>query len=148
MLWNAAEHDDAENRRWAWLRAIEWGVWPRFVSQPVIPILLIFYPWYWVVAGLILTTYLWMGVRYKWVSVNLADIGCLFVRIKWITSPIAAIILYRDGHAIVGSLALFWPLATLFLTLTGPTARVGKIELMFMQKIGYIAPDRAKAQAQ
>lgn len=40
MLWNPHENSDQENLRWCWLRAVEWGKWPLFVSQPLLPLML------------------------------------------------------------------------------------------------------------
>ena len=45
MGWNPGQHSDDDNLRWSWLRAVEWGRWPVFLSQPIGPVLLIWLPW-------------------------------------------------------------------------------------------------------
>ena len=52
-MWNFDEHSDNDNMRWTWLRAVEWGMWPLFISQPIAPIALLFWPW-WSVIGIII----------------------------------------------------------------------------------------------
>jgi hypothetical protein len=44
-VWNPSEHSDDENLRFCWLRAVEWGNWPTFISQPVVPIAILFWSW-------------------------------------------------------------------------------------------------------
>ena len=43
-MWNPSEHTKEENTKWSWLRAIEWGQWPLFMSQIFAPLLLIIIP--------------------------------------------------------------------------------------------------------
>lgn len=74
---------EEEVTRLSWLRAVEWLAWPGFISQPIIPILYLFWPWYSVIAGVFLSNLAWLFVRYRFVSYRLATLGCLFVRLKW-----------------------------------------------------------------
>ena len=37
LVWNPADHSDQDNLTWSFLRAVEWGRWPIFLSQPVAP---------------------------------------------------------------------------------------------------------------
>ena len=46
LVWNPEEHTNEENLRWSLLRGIEWGIWPAFLSIPVVPISLIFFSWW------------------------------------------------------------------------------------------------------
>lgn len=147
-MWCANEHSDDENVRWSWLRAVEWINWPIFVSQPVIPILFYFYPMSWdkLVLGLIVLNIGWhLGVPKKFASAALADAGCLFARLKWISCPAAAYLLWTNNlpyHAI-GS--LLWPMAVLFIQLITnillnpmfKTAHIGPVQNRFMLSLGY-----------
>src|SRR5438874_12445690 len=39
-----AHYSEPELQRWLHLRAIEWCAWPVFLSQPIVPLLLIWFP--------------------------------------------------------------------------------------------------------
>src|SRR5205085_7446618 len=97
-MWNAQEHSNDENLRWCWLRAMEWGTWPIFISQPIAPVAILFFSWWSVVLATLIATVLWiLFIRHTLVIPALAYWGALFVRLKWITCPIAAIILWHRG---------------------------------------------------
>ncbi len=137
VTWNPAEHSDQENLTWAWLRAVEWGRWPIFLSQPIAPFFLLFFSWQLVVVGAILLNLLWAGfVRYRIVNINAAYYGAIIVRLKWFICPAAAIYLYLRGELVEAALALFWPLL-IFVIGAIPTTQVGKIQNMFMTQLGY-----------
>jgi hypothetical protein len=98
-MWNPSQHSNDDNVRWSWLRAVEWIQWPLFMSQPVVPVLLYFYRWPVVVGGVVVITFLWRAVIVPfWVAPSLADVGVLFVKLKFITAPLMA--LYRRGSAL------------------------------------------------
>ena len=83
VLWNPLEHSDDENLRWCWLRAIEWGKWPLFIAQAIVPILYLFLPWWWIVIAVVILTWLWAFIRYKYINITLVDLGPLVVYLKW-----------------------------------------------------------------
>jgi hypothetical protein len=142
---------EGELQRWLYLRAIEWSVWPAFVSQPIVPVLLIFFPAIWVLVGLLITDFLWRFIRYSFVSPSLANDGAFFVVIlKWpsaIGSAIYLLVHQRYGMAV---LALLWPLLAGFVSAPGsllvavgagrPTL-VGQIELELAKRIGHVSRD-------
>jgi hypothetical protein len=139
-MWNPAEHSNEENLRWSYLRAIEWGRWPIFVSQIYAPILLVFLLWQAVVIAVILTNILWaVFIRYSHVSVGAASTAAVLTRLKWVICPITAIYLLASGSIANAVLALFWPLV-IFVIGAFPTVQVGKIQKMFMAQLGYESP--------
>src|SRR5437773_10007994 len=89
-------YTDGEIRRWLWLRAVEWAAFPAYLSQPVAPILFIFYPWYFVILCIFILGVLWCFVRYSFVSPSLA--GAVVVPVVWLKWP----------TAIGSSIYLFW----------------------------------------
>ena len=114
----------------------QWGTWPMFISQPIAPVAILFFPWRTVVLTTLLATVLWIGfVRYAIVVPALAFWGAVLVRLKWIASPAAALILWRRGAGGAATVALLWPAFILAVPL-GP-GRVGQIQKMFMQCLGY-----------
>ena len=132
-------YTDEEIRRWLWLRAIEWGAFPAYLSQPLAPILFIFYLWYFVVLGIFIVGFLLCFVRYSFVSPRLA--GAVVVPVVWLKWPAAigsSIYLFFHHQIAAGVLALIWPLAASF---TGLPAKIGVIELAFAKKIGYAPAD-------
>ncbi len=137
MAWNQG-YSDQENLQWSMLRAIEWGIWPAFLSQPVVPVLLIFFEWWEVIGVFIILTILWSFVRYRYVNVAMARFGVFFVLLKWITVPVAVIYLLIQQNYISAVVALLWPifLAPYLGIFIGGT-KIGKIQEMFMAQLGY-----------
>jgi hypothetical protein len=163
VMWIAAEHSDQDNLQWSLLRGIEWSGWPLFMSQPIVPVLLYFYDWYWVLIGVFLVTLLWRVTVLQWfVSVRLVSIGPLFVLLKFLTCPLMAFLIWRQGHHLVALLALLWPFAGmilsgslltiihgflgLFIPVLSPerTIHVGPIQNRFMNALGYARTEESK----
>jgi len=89
------------------------------------------------------------------VSVRFADIGPLFVLLKFLTCPLMAFLIWRQGHYLIAVLALLWPFAGLMLihwalpiihAFLGPfvprlsperTIHVGPIQDRFLNALGY-----------
>jgi hypothetical protein len=139
MSWNPLHHSDQDNLTWSWLRAVEWGRWPIFLSQPLAPILLLFFDWKAVILGVVAANFLWaVLVRYQFVNVPLAYLGALFVRLKWLAYPSVAIYLFLQKETIPALVALFWPLL-IFVIGVVPTTQIGRIQKMFMAKLSYEA---------
>ena len=156
MAWNPVLHSVEENTRWSWLRAVEWVEWPLFLSQPIVPALLYFYPWPWVLGLTALTGFLWrLLVVPNFISTALAGLGPIFVLLKYITSPVAAFLLWRQNELWIAALALLWPLPGPFLlqlvisplnALFAQSARwkasqIGIVQRRFMAALGYEVAD-------
>lgn len=113
-MWRPEEHSDQENLQWAQMRAIEWFGWPMFISQPIGPVLLYFYPWPWVLTGVLLVTLFWRITILQWfVSVRLADLGPLFVLLKFALCPVMAFLIWQHVERVGAVLALLWPIVIL-----------------------------------
>jgi hypothetical protein len=126
-----------EVRRWLWLRAIEWGAFPAYLSMPIAPILFIFYPWYFVILSIFLLNVVWCFFRYLFVSVFLASIVVVpVVWLKWPAAIGSSVYLFCHHQIFAGVIAVIWPWAAAF---TGIPGKVGVIEIMFAKKIGYIS---------
>ena len=98
LLWNPIEHTDDENLKWCWLRSVEWGRWPIFLSRPIAPVLLLILPWYVVIVGFFVLDIFWALIfRYQFVSVNAAFLGSMFGLLRWITWPAVTIFLFLAG---------------------------------------------------
>lgn len=159
-MWKPAEHSDDENLRWALLRAMEWRNWPLFISQPLVPILLYFYPWPWVVGLVVLITVVWRIIVVPVViSPMLANAGAMFVKLRWAASPIMAFLIWQSGDYWIAGLALLWPfvgvmivlymlgllLTPLSLTELGRAAEIGALQRRFMNAMGYEKVQRPSA---
>jgi hypothetical protein len=143
-------YSEAEIQRWLHLRAIEWCAWPVFLSQPLIPVLLIFYPALPILIAVVVADILWRFVRYSFVSPRLASIGANFVIIfKWPCAIGAAIYLGIHEHYVSAALAFLWPVVAsgaslpgmLLWALVGKPTLVGAAELELAKRIGYVSPD-------
>ena len=111
FVWDASKYPVELNTQWAKLRAIEWIGWPLFVTQPLVPMMLYFYPWYWIVISLISITFLWrIFLAPNFVSVNIVAFGAMFTWFKFLSSPVICYLLWKRGDAALSLLALLWPL--------------------------------------
>jgi hypothetical protein len=145
MLWNAHENTDDENLRWCWLRAVEWGKWPLFVSQPLLPLMLFVWSWKQAVLIVLVCNLVWrFAVTYNFVSVTLAYCGAVFVRLKWVVCPVCGYYFYSTGDHVNGLIALLWPVIILTVLiipgvnfLLSPTHQIGVVQKRFMMKLGY-----------
>ena len=132
-------YTEDEIKRWLWLRAIEWGAFPAYLSQPVAPILFIFYHWYFVVLGVVALGLIWCFFRYSFVSVGLSSAVVLpVVWLKWPAAVGSSIYLFVHYQHAAGVVALLWPLVASF---TGVPGQIGVIELALAKKIGFVSPD-------
>jgi len=136
---NFESYTEDEIKRWLWLRAVEWAALPAFISQPVAPILFIFYPWYFVVLTISAIGALWCFVRYSFVSVSFASIACIAVAwLKWPASIGSSIYLFFHHQPVPAVVALIWPIVG---GLVGIPGKVGTIEVAFAKSIGFVSPD-------
>jgi hypothetical protein len=136
-LWNPTEHSDQENLTWCHLRAIEWCAWPVFVSQPIIPLLFLFWSPFTIIMFLIIANIIWaLVVRDKIVVPSLAYLAVYFVKLKWLTIPITLVVLIQRGDYILVVISLLWPILS---GIVGyfPGRLVGKTQKMFMSDMGY-----------
>jgi hypothetical protein len=140
-------YTDAEIERWLQLRALEWSSWPIFLSQPVLPVLLVLYPWQPTLIALLCIEAIWHFVQYAFVSVRLSDISCLFVVwLKWPAAIVSSIYLFVHGRYALGVLVLAWPLIAVFVGMPinlligflGVRRSLGSISLALARRIGYV----------
>jgi hypothetical protein len=128
---------EGETRRWLFLRAAEWTNWPSFLSQAVLPVMFIFYKWFFVVAAVFFLDVIWAAIRYKYVNVTAATYAVFIVSFcKWPATVGSAIYLFAHHSYLAGILAIAWPLG--LCGIVGVPGKVGTVELLFAQKIGYV----------
>lgn len=140
-MWNPNQHKDQENLQWCRLRAIEWGRWPIFISQVFAPPMLLIFHWLAVIICFVVLNIFWsLFVRYKYVSINLAFISALVIKLKWVICPLLSYYFYFHNENLVAVIALFWPLI-IFIIGALPTTQIGIIQNMFMNKLGYTKND-------
>jgi len=133
------ELTESELQRMLWLRAIEWANWPIFLAQLLAPILLVFFWWPYVIGGIVIMDILWTSIRYSYVNFQLATIAAILVSwLKWPSAIGAAIYFFIQGNYFYGILALLSPL---LIGLICISAEIGRIELAFAKKIGYVDTD-------
>jgi len=99
----------------------------------------IFFPWYWVIATVVVLGVLWSLMRNSCVNVTIATIGCLVVVwAKWPSAIGSAIYLLLHHQPVPALIALVWPLLGGFVGVPG---KVGVIEVAFAKKIGFVTQD-------
>ena len=136
---NFEQYTDEGIRRWISLRAIEWGNWPAYLSQPVAPVLFILYPWYFIVLGILASGFVWSFFRYSCVSARLADAAVLPVMwLKWPAAIGSCIYLVIHQRPLTAVAALLWPILAAFV---GVPAKRDIIESSLAREIGYVPPD-------
>ena len=136
LLFNSSEYTGEEILRWCWLRGVEWGRWPLFVAQPIVPVLFIFFSWWKITVVVVLLTWLWAFIRYSYISIILADLGCLFAHLKWPLSVGVGIYLLTEGRYLLAALSALWPLVTLILQFITPRMQIGKMQERFLNELG------------
>jgi hypothetical protein len=127
---------EVELQRWLMLRALEWANYPAFVSRAIVPVLLLFYPWYAVIGGVVATEIVWCVVRYSFVSILLTRAAVFLSLLAWVVAPVCAGYLFWHGRWVVGSIAFLWPVLASAFQLP---AKVGVLELALAKRIGYVA---------
>jgi len=143
-------YTDAEIERWLQLRALEWSSWPVFLSQPILPVLLLLYPWQATLIALLCIEAIWQFVQYAFVSVRLSDLSCLFVVwLKWPAAIVSSIYLLIHGRYGLGVLVLAWPVSAVFVGMPvnlligflGVRRSLGSIALALARRIGYVGEE-------
>ena len=132
---NFTGYTSSEISRYLVFRSIEWSNFPNFLSQVIAPILLLFYPWYFVVFGVLAINTLWSLIRYRYIDAYLASI--VVTPIKILTWPCAigsSIALFMHGLYIPASIALLWPAIVGFI---GIPAKLGLIERAIGTQLGF-----------
>ena len=126
---------DDYKAKWTLLRAIEWARFPLFATQPIIPILIIFYPWKWVAIGIYLATWAWMPVRGSFISLSISQAAATFSHVKFLTCLGAGVFFVLEERWIEAVVATFWPLfAVMFSSLT-PSAQYGVLQTAFASEL-------------
>lgn len=118
---------DEEVRRWIWLRSIEWANWPIFISQPLIPIAIIFFKWWLVLVIIYIINIFWSGVRYKYFNPLSATLAAYFVKLNWPAAIGCGVYLYVHGDYALAMMACLCPLLSGVLVLSGNLERIQKL---------------------
>ena len=141
--WIFNEHTQFDNHlRWSSLRAVEWNNWPGWLSQAVVPVLLLILPVWKVLVGIYLANACWSLIRYRGVSIFLADLGCLFTYfLKWpVTIAMGIWFLWHGRFTNALLCGLWFPLSgfiIFILNFPGQVDRIGRMQRMFMAALGY-----------
>lgn len=150
MFQDYSTYTNAEIERWIHLRAIEWSGWPTFISLPVVPVLLVFYPWPVILIGLLCVDFVWQLIQHAFVCLPLSEISCFaVVLLKWPTALVSSGYLFFHGSVAVGILALLWPLIgslvtgpiDIALSWLGLRRSLGSISIALARRIGYVPSD-------
>jgi len=137
IVHNPLLYTDEENLKWCWLRAIEWGQWPLFVAQLIAPVLLLFFQWWQIAVTVVILTWVWTLIRYKYVNITLAGLGPFIIILKWPVSIVMGIYFLIKADYLLVAIAVLWPLITLLLMWLTPFTKIGVIQTALMNKIGY-----------
>lgn len=131
-------YTEPELHRWLTLRALEWANFPAFVSRPIVPVLVVFYPWYFVLGGVVAAEILWCALRYSFVSILLTRLAVFLSLLAYPVGIVSSGYLFWHARWAVGALAFLWPVVAAWFQLP---AKVGVIELALAKRIGYVAAD-------
>ncbi|MGD0338514.1 MAG: hypothetical protein ABSB78_06970 [Bacteroidota bacterium] len=118
---------DEEVRRWIWLRSIEWANWPIFISQPLIPIAIIFFKWWLVLVMIYTINIFWSGVRYKYFDPLSATLAAFFVKLRWPAAIGCGVYLFIHSNYELAMVACLWPLLSGLLVLSGKLERIQEL---------------------
>ncbi len=136
LTWNPAGHSLEENQQWAFVRAIEWADWPLFSSQPLAPALLVVFPWYYVLLSVVGVNSLWWLIRYKWVSLRLADLGVILIKMKWPVAIGVGIYEFVNGRRTTAVISALWPAIAAIMGLIIPSrANYPRLQQLFIDRL-------------
>lgn len=135
-MWNPKQHTDDENTRWCWLRAVEWGRWPLFISQLYAPPLLLFAPWQYVIGGFFIANLLWATIRYRFINTGMANAIADHMILKWPVTIGCVVYLAWQHQYGIAALAFLWPFMAIVLGIVTPT-QIGRIQKNMMRQLGY-----------
>jgi hypothetical protein len=122
----------------------------------VVPVLLYFYRWQAVLGVVLAVAFIWrLAVVPFWVAPALAFAGPFFVKLKFISAPILAYLLWQRGDMPLPIAALLWPLvgppiaawimilptALLSLTPLGKASEIYVVQSRFLLAIGFRPTD-------
>ena len=144
LLWTPSEHSFDENAAWARLRAIEWKALPAFISQPIVPVLLLGFNWYLIMMGIISVAFAWRALRWRLISVPAASLAAILVRFtKWPFAIGMGLFFLYKGMWVNSFISFFWPLLVIIVSYAyaGGPKGLGDYEVRFMQEMGYNIPD-------
>ncbi len=119
--------NDEEIRRWISLRAVEWMNWPLFVSQPIIPVAMIFLKWWETILAMFILNIGWSAIKYKHYSIPIAISGVVFVRLRWIAAITCGIYFLTMNDYPLAFLSVLWPLLCPLIVIPGKLERTRQI---------------------
>ncbi len=125
----------AEINRMLFLRAIEWVVWPAFLSPLYVPILLTLCPWWKTFLTLFAADLIWCLFRDRIHNIALANFAAIAV--KWVGLPtciICSIVLICQKRYGTAVLSFLMPFISGFLGIPG---NIGLAKLNFGREIGF-----------
>lgn len=138
MKWNEFEHTDEENLKWSWLRSIEWGAFPVYLTQPIIPVLIFFIDWKIVIGFIIVINWLWNFVKYKYLNLSISTSVVFFVTfLKWISSLGFGIYFFIQKDYFLCLLCGLYPLWSGIIGRLNISPKIGIIQQKIMNKLGY-----------
>lgn len=124
------------------LRAVEWELWPLFLSQSILPILYLMIPWK--LASLLVCslTVVFLLFRYRLASLLVAVIGQNIVRLtRWPALLGITCYFFWKGSVSLGALTLATvPIVTVVFWLMGlltPSSGTVRLQRMFLVQAGY-----------
>ena len=147
LLWTPLEHQFEENAHWARLRAIEWKALPAFISQPLVPALLLSFAWYEIILGIIIAAIIWVPIRWRFMSIPVASASAIFVTfVKWPAAIAMGTFFLYKGLWLNSFISFFWPFLVLLVQFpyAGGSKGLGDYEVRFMQIMGYDIPELSK----
>ena len=136
-----------EIERWLELRALAWVALPAFVSQPLAPIMFVFFPWYWVITAIGVLGFLWSLIGHFCVNVTvIAIVYSMVIWARWLSAIGSAIyLMFVDYQPVPAMIALVWPFLSSLVRVPGD---VRMAELILANKIGFIPQDDAFEERQ
>ena len=142
-IWNPKQHSTERNVRWTWQRAAEWKALPVYLSQPILPSLLLFVPWFYVLPAVVVIAVPWRFIRERFVSIDLAAAAWLFNFLKWPATAAAVADRVISGDYIAAGLAAFWPFAGVVVggMCCGGGRGTASYQRKLLTKMGYKALD-------
>lgn len=130
-----SDWSEDEVNRYVLLRSIEWLALPAFVAIGIGAPLILVVPAVWLIVIIALLNFLWSLVATKYVSLRLAILAFYLNKLKFLTVPLIALVLFLNRNYGLMIVAIIWPLIGILLSLVRVSDKGGVIAHKMKQGI-------------
>jgi hypothetical protein len=123
--------------RASWLRSMELIKWPAFICQPLLPIGFFFWGPLYTLGTVIVASWAWVAIRQALIKHRLAVVGCLWVKLKWLSMVVMGIVCLLHREFLLAGLTAATPLFAMMLTAVTPGTDILPVQKELWRQVGF-----------